>query len=202
LKVGRKRPTVQCLYSYAVPFLGNAAIAIKPLQGRLVVMLVIGKMVDAIERARDDLVKHGQEKTKHHNGGHFLLHYHRFRMSNVPYVDIYCFMKGRMTYINPRGSNYIGGHLTSFLHALPIPDWYEDSYLASNCLRNIPIFTLLEQLTNVIRLPATVQILLGSWAKRSIHAPLLHMLWTSTLSQRMVGTSTADHVIPYAFTDL
>ncbi|KAE9983145.1 hypothetical protein EG328_010229 [Venturia inaequalis] len=148
-----------CLYDYAAPFFKNTATALKHLKGRFVVELVIGEMADFFERLRYDQVPHRQEKTKQHDATKFPRQYHRVHMSNIP--------------------DYIGGHLTSFLYALPILSPEQPSYITSNCLRNTTRFTSVNKFTNEYTITnTTLETIRLMGTTISPHSPLLALMWS------------------------
>ncbi|KAI9645882.1 hypothetical protein NHQ30_005318 [Ciborinia camelliae] len=113
------------LFYQVTPFFEAAAKAIKKLGVRLQAELVLGDYIDVAERLNfdmhhdpndvDESVKIGYPRPKG-----FPLLYDCINISNLP--------------------DYKGGHLTTFLHALPILKQHSSSYISSFCLHNVKAF--------------------------------------------------------------
>ncbi|KAF7879570.1 hypothetical protein EAF04_000765 [Stromatinia cepivora] len=120
-----KNPT--SLYDYIAPFFLDAANSIKYLRGRLQVEAVCEDYVDVAEKLRFGLYRDKNSSQSSEAAASdaircksFPVLYDRIHLSNVP--------------------DYIGGHLSTFLHASPLLKPLPSSFVQSNCLRNAPAF--------------------------------------------------------------
>ncbi|KAF7948361.1 uncharacterized protein EAE97_003772 [Botrytis byssoidea] len=115
------------LFEHIGPFFAEAAKAIKSLGNRLKVEMVKGDYIDVAERIHFGLHYDPTQSQALGNGDigyprpkDFPSIYHRITLSNVP--------------------DYVGGHLTTFLHAMPLLARHPTSLAGSVCLRNPPFF--------------------------------------------------------------
>ncbi|KAM0151843.1 hypothetical protein ACHAQE_008348 [Botrytis cinerea] len=115
------------LFEYVAPFFAKAASAIKYLGNRLKVEMVKGDYIDVAERIHFGLhydptesQARGTGTTGYPRPKDFSSLYHRVALSNIP--------------------DYVGGHLTTFLHAMPLLARHSTSLAGSVCLRNPPFF--------------------------------------------------------------
>ncbi|KAI9717305.1 MAG: hypothetical protein M1812_004832 [Candelaria pacifica] len=117
------------LYDYVAPFFMKVAEAIKRLKGRMVIEAVCGEFADVMEDIRYGILDHRSTGASTEDGSLKFPHlYDRIYMSNIP--------------------DYVGGHLTSFLYAIPVTKSTPTSYITSNCLRNPPLWDTVDDFNN------------------------------------------------------
>ncbi|TGO88327.1 hypothetical protein BPOR_0169g00060 [Botrytis porri] len=115
------------IFTHIGPFFAEAASAIKSLDQRLKVEMVKGDYIDVAEKIHFGLHYDptqsqalGTENIGYPRPKDFPSLYYRIVLSNVP--------------------DYVGGHLTTFLHAMPLLARHSTSLVGSVCLRNPPFF--------------------------------------------------------------
>ncbi|TGO50050.1 hypothetical protein BCON_0193g00110 [Botryotinia convoluta] len=115
------------LFEHVGPFFAKAASAIKSLGNRLKVEIVKGDYIDVAERIHFGLHYDPTQSQVLDTGDigyprpkDFPSLYYRIVLSNIP--------------------DYVGGHLTTFLHAMPLLARHSTSLVGSVCLRNPPFF--------------------------------------------------------------
>ncbi|KAH6667869.1 hypothetical protein B0J14DRAFT_173776 [Halenospora varia] len=122
-----KKPTR--MFDHFAPFFMQAAKAVKFLGGRLQAEAFLGDYVDVAERLQFGLYSNEEDEDDlPHRPTSFPVLYDRVHLSNVP--------------------DYTSGHLTTFLHALPLLAKKPSSYIKANCLRNSSSFMTLLSYTS------------------------------------------------------
>ncbi|CAD6442686.1 33fe9913-89e2-439c-a543-4123e27a11e9 [Sclerotinia trifoliorum] len=113
------------LYDYIAPFFSEAADSIKYLRGRLQVEAICEDFVEVAEKLRFGLYRDNNSlqsseaaATDEIRCKNFPVLYDRIYLGNV--------------------ADYIGGHLSSYLHASPLLKPLSSSFVQSNLLRNVP----------------------------------------------------------------
>ncbi|KAF7949019.1 hypothetical protein EAE96_008195 [Botrytis aclada] len=115
------------LFEHVAPFFWEAANAIKALGDRFKAEMIRGDYIDVAERIQFGLHRDPTQSQALGTGDigyprpkDYPSLYHRITLSNIP--------------------DYVGGHLTTFLHAMPLLARHSTSRVGSVCLRNPPIF--------------------------------------------------------------
>ena len=119
-----RNPTM--LYDYITPFFVNVAEAFTKLEGRISLEFILGEYTDVLERLRLGLLdqRNRAPVPDQKERGVLPTTFDRIHLSNIP--------------------DYLGGHLSSFLHALPATKDTGLSYMRANCLLNPCLWPKLE----------------------------------------------------------
>ncbi|KAF7937392.1 uncharacterized protein EAE98_001706 [Botrytis deweyae] len=134
------------LFEHIAPFFAKAARAIKSLGSRLKVEIVKGDYIDVAERIHFGLHYDPTQSQALDTGDigyprpkDFPSLYHRISLSNVP--------------------DYVGGHLTTFLHAMPLLARHPTTRVGSVCLRNSPFFRNMDEFLSEYQLVSSEKML-------------------------------------------
>ncbi|KAH8665117.1 hypothetical protein BGZ60DRAFT_516386 [Tricladium varicosporioides] len=117
------------LFDHFAPFFMQVAKAVKFLGGRLQIEAFLGDYVDVAERLQFGLYTNDEaEEDWPYRPASFPVLYDRVHLGNVP--------------------DYTSGHLTTFLHALPLLTKKPSSYIKANCFHNSSFFKTLLSYTS------------------------------------------------------
>ncbi|KAI8623945.1 hypothetical protein F5Y19DRAFT_481085 [Xylariaceae sp. FL1651] len=122
-KTQRGKKKVPEAISFVTNFFGPTLIAIRDFQDELMIEVVVGEMLNSLERIRYECLERPDPKSPKK--------YHVIHMSNIPHVHFPSNLLRAFI-------DYVGGALASFLYAAPLLKQGKGTGLTSNVLRNPP----------------------------------------------------------------